>query len=133
MDEPFSALDPQTRQHMQQHLQQILANINLTVLFVTHDLDEALILADRIMVLAPHPGRIQTIMEVPLPRERPPSITHTDEYQQLRQYLESYVHGDDDEEFKPLPIPNMVPVEKRSITPSSPNLRGRYTVIFRVG
>ena len=115
MDEPFSALDPKTRQQMQQHLQQIMANVNLTVLFVTHDLDEALMLADRILILEPNPGRVQDCFEVPLPRKRPPEIMQSEEFQALRRYLDTCVHGheadDEDNEIDPLEMPNMVPVE----------------------
>ena len=68
MDEPFSALDPQTRQHLQRHLLRIQAELGLTVVFITHDLDEAILLADRILVLAAHPGRVRTLLPVPLPR-----------------------------------------------------------------
>src|SRR6201988_1842358 len=56
MDEPFGALDAQTRARMQKHLLDIWRNIDITVLFITHDLDEAVYLADRILVLKAHPG-----------------------------------------------------------------------------
>ncbi|MGB5324425.1 MAG: ABC transporter ATP-binding protein, partial [Pseudomonadales bacterium] len=56
MDEPFGALDPQTRSKMQSHLMEIWRNIDITVVFITHDLDEAIYLADRILVLQAHPG-----------------------------------------------------------------------------
>ena len=59
MDEPFAALDPQTRARMQRYLLQIWQNVDVTVLFVTHDLDEAVLLADRVLVLAPNPGRVE--------------------------------------------------------------------------
>jgi NitT/TauT family transport system ATP-binding protein len=70
MDEPFGALDAQTRMNMQSCLQQIWQNVNITIVFITHDLDEAILLADRIIVLAPHPGRITEVIEVPLIRPR---------------------------------------------------------------
>jgi len=76
MDEPFGALDAQTRAKMQSHLIDIWKNIDITVLFITHDLDEAIYLADRILVLKAHPGEVQEIIEVPVPRPRtPPSST----------------------------------------------------------
>ena len=109
MDEPFSALDPQTRQEMQQHLMQIHANTNLTILFVTHDLDEALMLADRIIVMSAHPGRIRTRFEVPLPRHRPPELAHSKEFLEVRSYLDQLVH--EPAHVEPLPIPNLVPVD----------------------
>src|SRR5512140_2796807 len=68
MDEPFGALDAQTRETMQEELLQIHARTRKTILFVTHDLDEAVLIADRIVVM--REGRIQEIMDVPLPRPR---------------------------------------------------------------
>jgi NitT/TauT family transport system ATP-binding protein len=69
MDEPFGALDAQTRETMQAELLDIHARTKKTILFVTHDLDEAVLIADRIVVLKS--GRLQEIMPVPLPRPRP--------------------------------------------------------------
>src|SRR5262249_32189424 len=68
MDEPFGALDAQTRETMQEELLQIHARTGKTILFVTHDLDEAVLIADRIVIL--REGRIQEILDVPLPRPR---------------------------------------------------------------
>src|SRR6266850_6029690 len=62
MDEPFGALDAQTRVRMQRHLIEIWRKIDITIVFITHDLDEAILLADRIIVLAPHPGRISEVI-----------------------------------------------------------------------
>jgi NitT/TauT family transport system ATP-binding protein len=70
MDEPFGALDAQTRCRMQGHLLDIWKNIDITILFITHDLEEAIYLADRILVLKAHPGEVQEIIEVPVPRPR---------------------------------------------------------------
>jgi NitT/TauT family transport system ATP-binding protein len=70
MDEPFGALDAQTRCRMQAHLLEIWRKIDVTILFITHDLDEAIYLADRIIVLSAHPGEVQEIIEVPVPRPR---------------------------------------------------------------
>src|ERR1700694_4545812 len=69
MDEPFGALDAQTRESMQAELLELHARTKKTILFVTHDLDEAVLIADRIVVLKD--GRVQEIMTVPLPRPRP--------------------------------------------------------------
>lgn len=71
MDEPFSKLDPQTRATMHQEVLRIQAMQGTTVLFVTHDVEEAVVLANRIVVLAPHPGRIKSIHDnvLPAPRE----------------------------------------------------------------
>jgi NitT/TauT family transport system ATP-binding protein len=69
MDEPFGALDAQTRETMQAELLDIHARTKKTILFVTHDLDEAVLIADRIVVI--RDGRVQEIMDVPLKRPRP--------------------------------------------------------------
>jgi len=68
MDEPFGALDAQTRETMQQELLDIHARTKKTILFVTHDLDEAVLIADRIVVM--REGQVQETMNVPLPRPR---------------------------------------------------------------
>jgi NitT/TauT family transport system ATP-binding protein len=70
MDEPFSALDAQTREIMQTELLRIWEEGRKTVLFVTHQIDEAVILSDRVFVFARRPGRIQEVVDVPLPRPR---------------------------------------------------------------
>jgi NitT/TauT family transport system ATP-binding protein len=69
MDEPFGALDAQTRETMQAELLELHARTRKTILFVTHDLDEAVLIADRIVVMK-H-GMVQEIMTVPLGRPRP--------------------------------------------------------------
>jgi NitT/TauT family transport system ATP-binding protein len=70
MDEPFSALDAQTREIMQTELMRIWEKGRKTVLFVTHQIDEAVFLSDRVLVLARRPGRIQENVEITLPRPR---------------------------------------------------------------
>jgi NitT/TauT family transport system ATP-binding protein len=70
MDEPFSALDAITRTELSEELQRIQLELPRAVVFVTHSIDEAVLLADRIVVLSPRPGRIHKIVEVDLPRPR---------------------------------------------------------------
>ena len=70
MDEPFGALDAQNRELLQEELQQIWNNSRKTVLFVTHDIDEAIFLSDRIIVLAARPGRVSEDLEAPFERPR---------------------------------------------------------------
>ena len=80
MDEPFSALDAQTREIMQTELLRIWDEGRKTVLFVTHQIDEAVYLADRVIVLARRPGRIQEIVPISLARPRPLSVKRTPEF-----------------------------------------------------
>ena len=70
MDEPFGALDAQTRNMMQKELLEIWEKTKKTILFVTHSVDEAVFLSDRIIVLSPRPGRIKEIIDIDLPRIR---------------------------------------------------------------
>jgi NitT/TauT family transport system ATP-binding protein len=72
MDEPFAALDAQTRSHMHQLLQEMWIRDRKTVVFVTHDVREALVLGDRVIVMAARPGRVLQDLEVTLPRPRDP-------------------------------------------------------------
>ena len=70
MDEPFGALDALTREQMRTDLESLLADRPKTVLFITHSIDEAVLLADRVVVMSPRPGRIERIMPIDLPRPR---------------------------------------------------------------
>uniref|UniRef100_UPI00356534C9 ABC transporter ATP-binding protein n=1 Tax=Thiomicrorhabdus sp. TaxID=2039724 RepID=UPI00356534C9 len=112
MDEPFSALDPQNRAKMQQYLLEIWQNIDITILFITHDLDEAVYLSDRVLVLDAHPGRVREVLKVPLPRPRPLDIMLSEPFLATKRYLETLVHPpitDLDIEEK-LSMVQMVPV-----------------------
>lgn len=97
MDEPFGALDPYTRQKMQRHLMDLWQNIDITIIFVTHDMDEAILLADRIVALKANPGEIKEIIEVDLPRPRDPDVMLTPEFKKLRQRVDALVHAEEDE------------------------------------
>jgi NitT/TauT family transport system ATP-binding protein/sulfonate transport system ATP-binding protein len=70
LDEPFGALDAFTRAYLQQELQRIWEKEGITMILVTHDVEEAVYLGDRVVVMQPRPGRIKRIVDVPLPRER---------------------------------------------------------------
>jgi sulfonate transport system ATP-binding protein len=70
LDEPFSALDPFTRSSLHELLLDLWRELRPTVLMVTHDIEEAVVLADRIVVMRPHPGRVQETLSVDLPRPR---------------------------------------------------------------
>lgn len=73
MDEPFSRLDAQTRSLMHVELMRIQAMRHMTIVFVTHDVEESVVLADRVMVMAPRPGRVREFVDIPLPRPRDPT------------------------------------------------------------
>jgi NitT/TauT family transport system ATP-binding protein len=101
MDEPFGALDAQTRAKMQSYLLEIWRNIDITILFITHDLDEAIYLADRILVLKANPGEVHELIEVPVPRPRKTEQFITQEFLSTRKRLDDLIHplsadGDDD-------------------------------------
>ena len=83
MDEPFGALDAQTRSVMQEELLRIWQAHRSTVLFVTHSVDEAVYLADRVVVLTPRPGRIQRIIDIKLERPREETSAIFGEYKHL--------------------------------------------------
>ncbi|MDP9259954.1 MAG: ABC transporter ATP-binding protein [Actinomycetota bacterium] len=92
MDEPFGALDAQTRGLMQDLLLRIWAEEGLTVLFVTHDVDEAVYLSDRIYVLSSHPGRIKEEITVPLVRPRRYEQQLTSEFLELKSHVRNLIH-----------------------------------------
>jgi NitT/TauT family transport system ATP-binding protein len=92
MDEPFGALDAQTRCQMQSYLLQIWRNVDVTIVFITHDLDEAIYLADRILVLKSHPGRLDELIEVSVPRPRSSEQFISPEFLATRKRLEDLIH-----------------------------------------
>jgi NitT/TauT family transport system ATP-binding protein len=92
MDEPFGALDAQSRAKMQAHLLEIWRNVDITIVFITHDLDEAIYLSDRILVLKAHPGEVQELIEVPVPRPRNPGQAISPEFLATKARLEALIH-----------------------------------------
>ena len=87
MDEPFGALDAMTRDQMNLELQRIWMQTKKTVVIVTHSITEAVFLADRIVLLSPRPGRIDTIVDVPLPRARSLDVQSNPEFQEIARKL----------------------------------------------
>ncbi len=110
MDEPFGALDAQTRAQMQSYLLQIWKNVDITILFITHDLEEAIYLADRILVLKAHPGEVQEVIEVPVPRPRSPEQFILPEFLATKRRLEELIHPKNEYESQELPIIRMTPI-----------------------
>lgn len=92
MDEPFGALDAQTRAQMQSYLLQIWRQVDITILFITHDLDEAVYLADRVLVLDRNPGRVNELLEVPVPQPRDTGQFLTPEFLSAKKRLEEMIH-----------------------------------------
>jgi NitT/TauT family transport system ATP-binding protein len=87
MDEPFGALDAMTRDAMNLELQRIWMETGTTVVLVTHSISEAVDLADRIVLHSPRPGRIDTVVEVPLARPRTPDVQASPEFQSIARQL----------------------------------------------
>ncbi|MGD9757771.1 MAG: ABC transporter ATP-binding protein [Comamonas sp.] len=85
MDEPFAALDAQTREILQSELLRIWEQHKTTIVFITHSLDEAIYLSDRIAVMTHRPGRVKSILDIALPRPRPAEIRHAPAFVQLRE------------------------------------------------
>jgi NitT/TauT family transport system ATP-binding protein len=92
MDEPFGALDAQTRESMQEELLRIWQRTGKTVIFVTHDIDEAVYLADRVVVMSARPGRVREILTVDLPRPRPQEVKADPRFVSMRQHVWRLLH-----------------------------------------
>ncbi len=110
MDEPFGALDALTRCKMQTYLLQIWKKVDITILFITHDLDEAIYLSDRILVLGVNPGGVREIIENPVPRPRSIEQFLSPEFIALKARLDHLIHaptGDADDEEDRLPVIKM--------------------------
>ncbi|MFZ5641960.1 MAG: ABC transporter ATP-binding protein [Bacillota bacterium] len=87
LDEPFGSLDAITRFRMQQWLQEICMKLGKAILFITHDVEEAIFLSDRVYVMTPRPGRIKSVFEVCLSRPRNPSVVTGEEFVKLKEAL----------------------------------------------
>ena len=109
MDEPFSALDIQTRQLMENEVLEIWMAQRKAVLFITHDLDEAIYLADRILVLKAHPGEVQELIEVPVPRPRSPAQFQSPEFLATKARVEALIHPPAAHTDEGDPEPDVVP------------------------
>jgi NitT/TauT family transport system ATP-binding protein len=96
MDEPFAALDVQTRAKMQDFLLEVWRASGASVLFVTHHIDEAVALADRVVVFTSRPGRIKTVVPIDLPRPRDP---FSPQAEALRRHLTAQLQDEVDRAF----------------------------------
>ena len=103
MDEPFAALDAQTREILQGELLRIWDKHKITIVFITHSLDEAIYLSDRIAVMTHRPGRVKEILEVPLARPRLAEVRNSAEFVQLRQRAWEVLK--DEVRFASAPVP----------------------------
>jgi NitT/TauT family transport system ATP-binding protein len=94
MDEPFSALDAQTRELMQAEVTRLWSASRKTVLFVTHSIEEAVFLADRVLVMSSRPGRIKKEFPIPLPRPREVGIQRTPEFSEIARAIWEELRSD---------------------------------------
>jgi NitT/TauT family transport system ATP-binding protein len=104
MDEPFGALDAQTRLKMQELLLEVWSRVKTTIVFITHDIDEALFLADRILVMSPRPGRIIEEIRLDFERPRHPDLVTSPHFTQLKRHCLALLH----------PQTNIVPLDRLS-------------------
>ncbi len=97
MDEPFASLDAQTRELMQAELLRIWNAAQKTVIFVTHQIDEAVFLSDRVVVMAARPGRVIADITIDLPRPRSLSMKRTPKFQEYEEHIWKLIGGQHDE------------------------------------
>ena len=95
LDEPFGALDAQTKSKMQEWLLGLFADFGRTVVFVTHDVEEAIFLSDEIYVMATTPGRIVEALPIDLPRPRHRSVVTTPRFMAMKKYCLDLLHSQD--------------------------------------
>lgn len=100
MDEPFGALDAQTRLMMQENLLQIWGEFGITVIFVTHDIDEAVFLADRVVVMSASPGRLIADIKVELPRPRTVDMSSSASYVRTKQQCLELIRAESKRAFE---------------------------------
>jgi ABC-type nitrate/sulfonate/bicarbonate transport system ATPase subunit len=94
LDEPFGALDAQTKSKMQEWLLRLFEDFGRTVIFVTHDVEEAVFLSDEIHVMASRPGRVIDVMPIDLPRPRDRSIVNNPRFVTMKKYCLDLLHSD---------------------------------------
>ena len=118
MDEPFGALDAQTRLKMQELLLDVWSRVYTTIVFITHDIDEALFLADRIFVMGPRPGRIVEEIQLDFARPRHAELVTSSEFMRLKRHCLALLH----------PEGKVIPLERTSPPGTSPTHRLRFAI-----
>ena len=86
LDEPFGALDAQTRRHMQELTLQMWRKYPKTVIMVTHDVEEAILMADRVVIMSAHPGCVREVLEIDIPRPRDAAVKRTEQFRKYKKY-----------------------------------------------
>jgi NitT/TauT family transport system ATP-binding protein len=131
LDEPFGALDALTREYMSVELLRIWERTHRTMVMVTHNVEEAALLADRVVVLSARPGRIVEVVPVPLPRPRSPEMLTSSELQEVAQHLRDVLcMGNQQEVFCPLPVES-TPISKRDNRRSEGKRRPKHQSSLR--
>ncbi len=120
MDEPFGALDAQTRLMMQTLLLDVWARLRTSVLFVTHDIDEALFLADRMLVMSPRPGRILDDLALDFPRPRHADLLTSPDFSRLKRHCLELLDHDDGRQ-----LPRLTPL---GLLPGTPQRIPRFAI-----
>jgi len=100
MDEPFSALDSQTRIIMQQVLTDLWEALGISVLFITHDIDEAIFLSDRVYVMTARPGTVKQVLDIPLARPRVSTMTGSQIFLNVRSHLRELISEESKRAFE---------------------------------
>jgi NitT/TauT family transport system ATP-binding protein len=122
MDEPFAALDAQTREILQSELLRIWEHERRTIVFITHSLDEAIYLSDRVAVMTQRPGRIKDIIDIPLARPRSAELRNAPEFAALRQRAWEVLK--DEVQVGVQPLGATANPAERGPVPAAPALRG---------
>ncbi len=100
LDEPFRALDALTKSVMQEYLSELLVKVPKTVFFITHDLEEALFLADKVVVFSSRPGRIKLVVEVDIPKPRDHGVLTESRFLELKAQLSEAIHSEAEQAFR---------------------------------
>lgn len=118
MDEPFAAVDAMTREVMQDELARIVAETGQAIIFITHSVDEAITLADRIAVITNRPGRIREILEVNIPKPRSRGSRNMPEFQKLRDHIWDLLQKDPAHGVEPSAVIEHAPAASEPVVPA---------------